>query len=80
MFNLDHGCSCQFNLDEYPSKRGPGSALHAASQLRCQTNVCRFLDSAAALAECRGMLILALGFVVVLFGQDLLAVVNRPTR
>jgi len=54
--------------------------LIRASQLRDGTKRRRFLDSNAALAECEGMLILALGFVVVLFGQDLIALVNRPTR
>jgi hypothetical protein len=39
-----------------------------------------FLDDRRAIHECPRMLILALAFVVVLFGQDVIALVNRPTR
>ncbi len=39
-----------------------------------------FWTSAGVIHECRRMHILALSFVVELFGQDLIALVNRPTR
>jgi hypothetical protein len=40
----------------------------------------RFLDAGSRRTEPRGMVILALSLLVLLVGQDLVALANRPSR